>query len=224
MLTVNMQVPSSVVITALSAAAPAVQARQIVYDNSSTTASGEASFSALEQGDDVWLDPDAPRRIDLLEIGLTQQGTAGTSDLLARLYANDGPDGEPGTLLWESELIRGVSLTGGDDLIPFEVPNVTVPDVFTWTIQTFNATPVAVGLPIFGAPSVGTSTGYGWFGGPGSWTKALNPDPGPLYYLARISAATPVPAPLPLLGVGAAFGYSRKLRKRIKASVPILRS
>lgn len=28
---------------------------------------------------------------------------------------------------------------------------------------------------------------------------------------------TYVPAPLPLLGVGAAFGYSRKLRKRIKA-------
>jgi hypothetical protein len=28
----------------------------------------------------------------------------------------------------------------------------------------------------------------------------------------------PVPGPLPLLGVGAAFGYSRKLRKRIKSS------
>jgi hypothetical protein len=30
----------------------------------------------------------------------------------------------------------------------------------------------------------------------------------------------PVPGPLPLLGVGAAFGYSRKLRKRIKSSKP----
>lgn len=29
---------------------------------------------------------------------------------------------------------------------------------------------------------------------------------------------TEVPGPLPLLGVGAAFGYSRKLRKRIKSS------
>jgi hypothetical protein len=28
--------------------------------------------------------------------------------------------------------------------------------------------------------------------------------------------SNPVPAPLPLLGVGAAFGYSRKMRKRIK--------
>jgi hypothetical protein len=30
--------------------------------------------------------------------------------------------------------------------------------------------------------------------------------------------SNPVPGPLPLLGVGAAFGYSRKLRKRIKTS------
>ena len=29
---------------------------------------------------------------------------------------------------------------------------------------------------------------------------------------------TEVPAPLPLLGVGAAFGFSRNLRKRIKTS------
>lgn len=33
-----------------------------------------------------------------------------------------------------------------------------------------------------------------------------------------INAYVLVPAPLPLLGVGAAFGYSRKLRKRIKIS------
>jgi len=31
-----------------------------------------------------------------------------------------------------------------------------------------------------------------------------------------------VPAPLPILGLGAAFGYSRKLRKRLKASKPKL--
>lgn len=29
-----------------------------------------------------------------------------------------------------------------------------------------------------------------------------------------------VPGPLPILGAAAAFGYSRKLRKRIKASKP----
>jgi hypothetical protein len=33
-----------------------------------------------------------------------------------------------------------------------------------------------------------------------------------------VPANIEVPAPLPLLGVGAAFGYSRNLRKRIKTS------
>ena len=200
--------------TALTTAASAVEASQIIYDNTTSAPTGGASFTALEQGDEVRLDPLAPRSIVLLEIGLNQQGTAGTTDLLARLYANNGPGGEPGTLLWESDLFRDISLTGGNDLIPFDVPNVTVPDVFTWTIQVSNPTPVAVGLPFFGEPSVGSSPGYVWFGGPGSWTHPSSPN-----HLARISGSTPVPGSLPLLGVGAAFGYSRKLRMRIKSSV-----
>ena len=32
------------------------------------------------------------------------------------------------------------------------------------------------------------------------------------------AVVNPVPGPLPLLGVGAAFGFSRNLRKRIKGS------
>ena len=34
----------------------------------------------------------------------------------------------------------------------------------------------------------------------------------------QVTAASPVPGPLPILGVGAAFGWSRKIRRRIKAS------
>jgi hypothetical protein len=36
--------------------------------------------------------------------------------------------------------------------------------------------------------------------------------------LDAIEAASKVPGPLPLLGIGAAFGFSRNLRKRIKGS------
>jgi|688.fasta_scaffold127693_3 hypothetical protein len=36
-------------------------------------------------------------------------------------------------------------------------------------------------------------------------------------YTLSITGAVGVPGPLPILGLGAAFGYSRKLRKRIKA-------
>lgn len=37
----------------------------------------------------------------------------------------------------------------------------------------------------------------------------------------NLTIGKPVPAPLPLLGVGAAFGFSRKLRKRIKNALPV---
>jgi hypothetical protein len=45
----------------------------------------------------------------------------------------------------------------------------------------------------------------------------FTPGAGPLTMKADLST-TPVPAPLPLLGLGAFFGYSRKLRKRLKTS------
>jgi hypothetical protein len=48
------------------------------------------------------------------------------------------------------------------------------------------------------------------------WQMPL-PGAGPLTMKADLST-TPVPAPLPLLGLGAFFGYSRKLRKRLKTS------
>jgi hypothetical protein len=37
----------------------------------------------------------------------------------------------------------------------------------------------------------------------------------------NLTIGKPVPGPLPLLGIGAAFGFSRKLRKRIKSAPPV---
>ena len=53
---------------------------------------------------------------------------------------------------------------------------------------------------------------------------SFQPDFGSLYRLnesiGTYQGITPVPGPLPLLGAGAAFGWSRKIRKRIKSSRP----
>jgi hypothetical protein len=38
--------------------------------------------------------------------------------------------------------------------------------------------------------------------------------------ISPVPPVPPVPGPLPILGIGAAFGYSRKLRKRLKSSKP----
>jgi len=41
------------------------------------------------------------------------------------------------------------------------------------------------------------------------------------FSLDNLTIGRPVPGPLPLLGVGTAFGFSRKLRKRIKSTTPV---
>jgi hypothetical protein len=51
-----------------------------------------------------------------------------------------------------------------------------------------------------------------WLVTPGAWGASTAPLPLPAPDLVR---CTPVPGPLPVLGVGAAYAYSRKLRRRI---------
>jgi hypothetical protein len=192
---------------------------EIIYDNTTTRFGTSLLFSALQIGDEVQAAGTA-RLVSELQIGVSQQGVAGTADLQARLYANDGPGGQPGSLLWESLVRNDVALTGGIDLITFPVPLVLVPDTFTWTIQISDARPVAVGLPFFHPPTVGSSPDYLWFGGPGSWTRQTVPNPANL--MARVTAeggpvAIPEPssAALALAGlVGGLLAAARVRRTR----------
>ena len=59
-------------------------------------------------------------------------------------------------------------------------------------------------MTIFGAGKAGIGPGYG---GHSAWAQAT-----------PYASPAAVPGPLPLFGVAAAFGYSRKLRQRIKCS------
>ena len=199
-------------ITALLLCAAALSDAEagVIYDNT-TTPLGSSSFTALQIGDEVNA-AGSERIVSLLEIGLTQQGFAGTADLQAWLYANDGPGGQPGTMLWQSALLNNVPLTGGNDLVPFPVPLVQVPDTFTWTVQISDTTPVAVGLPHFHPPTVGSSPEHAWFGGPGSWT--VLPGPPARDLMARVTAI-PEPASAAVM-VSALFaaGLGRRSRRR----------
>jgi hypothetical protein len=179
------------VLVATSAVAWGEARGGIIYDNTTTRFGTSLIFSALQMGDEVRA-AGTDRRVSLLQIGVSQQGFAGTADLRARLYANDGTGGQPGSLLWESALLNDVALTGGIDLISFPVPQVLVPDVFTWTLQVSDTRPVAVGLPFFNPPTVGSSPDYAWFGGPGSWTRQTTPNPANM--MARVTAVGDVVA------------------------------
>jgi hypothetical protein len=181
----------AVILILLTGAAPA--SAEMIYDNS-TTSLGSLTFTALQVGNEVQAAGTA-RQVIELDIGVNQQGTAGTADLQAFLYANDGAGGQPGTQLWASPLESNVALTGGNDLIAFSVPDVTVPDTFTWAIQISNPSPIAAGVPAFDPPAVG-SVVRGWAGGPGSWSNldSLGDD---AHFEARISAVSAVTVPEP---------------------------
>lgn len=187
----------SVVLTLLLAMISATNAA-VVYDNSSDYL-GVHAGTAQQLGDEITL-AGTERTVIELHIGVNLQGYSGTADFQAWIYANDGPEGSPGTMLWASEVMEAVPLSGENEFIVFDVPNITVPDTFTWTQQNRNATPVAVGIPLYDPPSIGWSEVHSWFGSPGSWTK----NPGvryPANYMARV-IAVPEPGSIVLLSLG----------------------
>jgi hypothetical protein len=97
-----------------------------------------------------------------------------------RFYANDGPSGEPGTLLWASELRHFVIDSGADLVYSFPLPNVVVPDTFTWTMQITSRSggnQSILGLPHYGPPTVGAIASGFWSGGPGAWTAGFGVHP-----------------------------------------------
>lgn len=157
-----------------------------IFDNTTNPQVG-FGFALQQHGGEVHA-AGTDRLVTDLFIGMYRKGVAGTNDMQARLYANDGLGGKPGTLLWESPLLQNVHLTGGIDLIDFSVPMVLVPDTFTWTVQISNIT-VAVGLPAFDPPTVGSSP-TNWEGNGTVWGQV----PGSPYE-ARVEAVAQVPEP-----------------------------
>jgi hypothetical protein len=189
-------------------------AQVAVFDNT-TKPTGATAFTIFEIGNQVQIA--SPSVLTKLEIGVYSQRFAATVDSLqAFLYANDGAGGTPGTQLWASSILTNVSLTGGYDLIPFALPDIAVPNTFTWTLQTGAATPVAAGLPAFDAPATGTVL-HAWFGVPGTWIS-LDANGIHSHYMARISTTSITAVPesgtlLPLAGIllsGATILYRRK--------------
>jgi hypothetical protein len=84
------------------------------------------------------------------------------------------------------------------------------------------------GSPYFGwtfglQSGLGPYTGLNFWipagGSPAEGLKTINVNPGVSYEWAQASLT--VPGPLPVFGVAAAFGFSRKLRKRITANKAI---
>jgi hypothetical protein len=176
---------------------------EIVFDNTSNLTTA-AAFSALPMGNQIRLSG-TNRIVNEIDIGITRQGYPGTADFQLWFYANDGSGNQPGTLLWNSGLIDNLPLIGSSQIMAFAVPQILVPDTFTWELQISDSRGVnemAVGqLCSSSSPTVGTYVDA-WFGNPGSWGNDH-------FQRAARVVAIPEPATLLLLGLGAAIVRKR---------------
>ena len=186
----------------------------VIFDNSNTTDNGITTTGAPQLGGEVTAAGTA-RTVTELDLGFTSQGIPASADIQAFLYANDGVNGAPGTLLWQSAVMSGVNFNSVNTLVAFSVPSIVVPDTFTFTGAITNESGVVGFVPESGA-TVGTFV-TPWVGSPAGWSPL-----DPVFEIeARVIAGTatvPEPSTFVLLGIGLAGFVVVKRHQRAVAA------
>lgn len=186
---------------------------EIVYNN--TTTSLQASYeSALEFGDQVTLQG-LNRSLSRFQFEYSASLTPSANKIgVVRMYANDGPAGAPGTLIWETDPF---TLENGQGSVSFDgVTGVTLPNTLTWSLVASGLSGgERFGVQLYDPPTVGSSGNEFWqknaFGG---WSsQVLNNANGSTIanFSARITAV-PEPTTIAFAVVGglALLGVSRR--------------
>ena len=119
----------------------AAVAESVVYDNTTTYTGVEYAGLPGPVGNEITL-AGTDRVVTSLEVALRLDGDGpATFKVRIKFYKNDfsiaGMD-RPGTSLWGSGDVPEMIDTGEPVLFQFDVPNILVPDRFTWTIQVFD--------------------------------------------------------------------------------------
>jgi PEP-CTERM motif len=195
----------SILVAAIVMVALPVDASATVIFNNFPGSGGITGTGFPQFGDEVTAAPGTPRVVTELDLGFTT-GNVGpqSANLQAFLYANDGSGGSPGTLLWQSAVMLGVSINSTNATVAFIVPSIVVPNTFTFTAAITNQS------GNFGyAPASGATTGTfvaPWGGSPGSWSSFA-----PVFEVEGRVITVPEPATLVLIGIGlAGLGISRR--------------
>lgn len=205
---------------------PLVQAADtVVFDNSTHPLDKWISASGKKEiGDEISLAGSARVVTSFVfeYFGDFAPGTHSDARAVVRFYANDGTEFQgnprPLSLKWESSPVEVLSGFRG---VSMSVPNILVPDTFTWTVEFSGlagtarnqaglsiSDPVAVGavLPASGGRTVVGSYSDYWFrtvATADSWALAnINPDK--VNFYARVGAV-PEPGTVALFSVAGAF-------------------
>jgi hypothetical protein len=174
-----------------------------VYDNTTTPHSGIVDLYD-EVGDEIDLVPSTSGTWTVTEFEVGYVGffaEDGDEEMVVRFYQNDGPGGEPGTLIYQSApqpMFSPDDYSTPETLVLMGLSEV-VPNSFTWTVETLGISKTSGDLASvisYQPPTVGSSDELQyWENGLGSWFDSSFPPDYSNFY-ARVHA---VPEP----GVGA---------------------
>src|ERR1035437_4215508 len=176
----------------LAAGPPSARAG-IVFDDLTGASTPFFGPGCCQIGDEITLSGTA-RNISLLNLGVSSQGIDIIAGIEMGIYANDGPGGSPGSLLWQSGPLTGLLIPANATEISVQVPDVTVPDVITVTSQILSGTPVALGRLVPALPTTGSFDTAWLESTPGVW--------GPGFAFAVQVEAVPEPASNVLIVTG----------------------
>ena len=137
----------------------------VVFDNT-TSPTGQVNallangeINSFEHGSTVTL-ASYERIVNSFTVRMRILGAGpATFTMRIRFYRNDGPAGVPGSLLWDSGAMNKVIDSGAELPYTFAVPNVRIPNAFTWSVQVSNRqiNMSQMGPAEHNPPSVGSS-------------------------------------------------------------------
>jgi hypothetical protein len=221
-------------VSALSVGAVALvcqnaQAQTDLYDNTTTTYSG-ANFNfdsglpgTASAGNEVVLTGVGATAYTVsqfaVQIDFTGTGTP-TGSVDVQFLQNDGVAfngyNSPSTVLWDAGSTALTSFsTGGGEVLTYTVPNISVPQDFTYVVSFsgLSATEVA-GLSIYGTATVGQDHNDAWVNTAGSWSlvQAGAGEPSPQFGAQIKGTVVPEPSTI-ALGLMGACGFLARRRK-----------